>query len=387
MSPLLLSAVAATNLLQSAFQPFVDRGELPGVIAVLCDGAREDIACVGYADVEARRAITMDDPFMQCSQTKGFCGVTVAMLVEEAKVGIDDPLDKYLPEFSELWYVASVTNGEKILRKVAKTPTIRQAMNHMAGFAFELPSHLLVGGWSRRMPLRSVAAMAAGIPLAYEPGTRVSYSNVGIDVGAAIVEVVSRRRWEKFLQERVLDPLDMKDTCFKPTDEQLARRIRLYEVKEGLQAIPRDYHPGMAPPYNDDRVFASAGGGLWTTARDQLKFYRMLMNLGLGDNGVRILREETVRNLLAVSLRPAGFGGYSLGLLAPEEDGPDAWFGHGGAWRTSVMLNYHRRQLKLFVAQQLCPKDNPFKRAFEATANEFFRCRTATGDAYTGRMN
>ena len=109
----------------------------------------------------------------------------------------------------------------------------------------------------------------------------------------------------------------------------------------------------MQRPYGDDRVFASCGAGLWTTVRDQLKFYKMLMNLGVGDNGARILKEETVKGLLAVSSRPAGLGGYSLGLSAPEKDGEDKWFGHGGAWGTECNVNWHRRQLKLWVIQVL----------------------------------
>ena len=75
------------------------------------------------------------------------------------------------------------------------------------------------------------------------------------------------------------------------------------------------------------------------------------MNLGLGENGVRILKEETVKNLLALSTRPKGMGGYSLGLSAPEEESEDAWFGHGGAWGTNCSVNWHKKQLKLWVVQ------------------------------------
>jgi len=89
-------------------------------------------------------------------------------------------------------------------------------------------------------------------------------------VQAALQPFVGKR-WETFLKERVLDPLGMTSTTFLPTDEQLSRRIRLYDVKVGRPAIPRDFHPDMAPPYNDDRIFASAGAGLWTTARDTCK--------------------------------------------------------------------------------------------------------------------
>ena len=95
------------------------------------------------------------------------------------------------------------------------------------------------------MPLRSVAAMAAAQPLLFEPGTGVNYSNVGIDIGAAIVEVVTGKRWEDFLKERVLDPLGMKDSSFWPTDAQLARKIEMYEVKGGEKAKWRAQADGL----------------------------------------------------------------------------------------------------------------------------------------------
>ena len=83
----------------NALTNWVESGELPGAISILCNGDRTEVACVGFADVAAKRPITLDDAFMQCSQTKGFCGVTAAILVEEGKLSLDDPVSKYLPEF------------------------------------------------------------------------------------------------------------------------------------------------------------------------------------------------------------------------------------------------------------------------------------------------
>ena len=378
-----------TTFARDALQRFVDSGEIAGAISVLYRDGVQETACLGYADRETGRPITLDDPFMQCSQTKGFCGVTVAMLAEEGKLSLDDPVAKYLPEFASLWVETSNSNGVRTLTKAKNALTIRQAMNHTGGFPFELPNCVNMGGWSRRMPLRSVAATAASQPLLFEPGTRASYSNVGIDIGAAIVEVVSGCRWEDFLQKRVLDPLDMSETCFWPTEAQLARRIRLYEVKAGRTARKHDEPEWMQRPFSDDRVFPSAGAGLWTTARDQLRFYKMLMNLGLGENGVRVLKEETVKTLLARSSRQPRMGGYSLGLNAPEKDGEDEWFGHGGAWNTSGMVNWHKRELKLWVVQfygderwSMCKKER------DAAADAFFKMHVDNSgvDAYTGRL-
>ena len=329
-----------TDFAKKAISPYVENGQLPGAISVFYKDGVQETACLGYADPETKRPITMDDPFMQCSQTKGFCGVTVAMLVEEGKISLDDPVSKYLPEFGSLWIQKKNKDGTKTLVKAKNVLTVRMVMNHTGGFPFELPEFHAMGGWSRRMPWRSVAATAASQPILFEPGTRMQYSNVGIDIGAAIVEKVS-----------------------------------------GMDKA-------MQPPFNDDRVFPSAGAGLWTTANDQLKFYKMLMNLGVGDNGARILKEETVKSILAKSTRPKGLGGYSLGLTAPEVDGEDQWFGHGGAWGTNCMVNWHKKQLRLWVVQ-LVGGGRPWDKARDGAADAFFKAEidNKNADAYTGRMN
>ena len=139
-------------------------------------------------------------------------------------------------------------------------------------------------------------------------------------------------------------------------------------------------------PYNGPNVFASAGAGLWTTANDQLKFYKMLMNLGVGDNGVRILKEETVKSILAVSTRPEGMEGYSLGLTAPVRDSEDAWFGHGGAFGTNCMVNWHKKQLNLWVVQ-LSVVSQDWKPLLWKAQREFFNSQidNSSAEAYTGR--
>ena len=365
----------------------IDSGELPHAIDILYNNGKEEITCVGWADVDARRPVTIDDPYMQCSQTKGFCGVTIAMLVEEGKLSLDDPVSKYLPEFKTLWVLESDKDGVRTLRKAKNTLTVRMVMNHTGGFPFEIPAKQAAipgGGWSGGMPLRSVAATAASQPLLFEPGTKVKYSNTGIDIGAAVVEVITGKKWEVFLQERVLDPLGMKETCFKPSDAQLARQIELYVVKPGTKAKRIPFNGMQQRPYNDDHVFPSAGAGLWTTARDQIKFYKMLMNLGVGDNGVRLLKEETVKTLLATSSRPAGLGEYSLGLNISK----DGWFGHGGAWGTGCWVNPAKRQLKLW-AVQLNGTPRPWDKERVQAENEFFaeQLDNASQDAYTGRTN
>ncbi|MDD6471656.1 MAG: serine hydrolase [Bacteroidales bacterium] len=379
---------SGTAFAKEVLQPYVDRGELPGAISVFYKDGIQETCCIGYADVEKKRPIRMDNVFMQCSQTKGFCGVTIAKLVEEGKLSLDDPVSKYLPELAELWVQVSNENGVKTLKKAQNVLTVRMVMNHTGGFPFEISAKrrdVRGGGWSGGCPIRQVASVAAASPIMFEPGTKDLYSNTGIDIGAAIVETITGMKWEAYLKQEVLDPLGMKSTWFWPTDKQLKTQIEMYDIKKGTPAVWREENGWEQRPYNDAHVFASAGAGLWTTANDQLKFYKMLMNLGMGDNGVRILKEETVKSILAVSTRPKNLGGYSLGLTAPVEDNENAWFGHGGAWGTNCMVNWHKKELKLWVVQ--INGTQTWTQEVNKAAEKFFSQSLDTKDidAFTGR--
>lgn len=381
---------SGTSFAQEAVMPYIKNGQLSGAISIFYKDGVQETACMGYANVKEKRAITLNDVFMQCSQTKGFCGVTVAILVEEGKLSLDDPVSKYLPEFKELWIQTKNENGEKTLVKAKNQLTVRMVMNHTGGFPFEIPAkspNIKGGGWSGGAPLRQVAAIAAALPILFEPGTQVRYSNTGIDIGAAIVQEITGKPWELFLKERVLDPLEMKNTWFWPSDKQLKTQIEIYRCSKDKPAEYVLQSDWQQRPYNDSHVFPSAGAGLWTTANDQLKFYKMLMNLGVGDNGKRILKEETVKNILAKSTRPKKFNGYSLGLSAPVEDKEDSWFGHGGAFGTNCSVNYHRKELKMWIVQ-LRGAPCPWNKDRDEAAKKFFKYTINNSgiSAYTNRI-
>ena len=139
-----------TSYAREALQPYVDAGQLAGAISVFYKDGVQETCCVGYADVAAKRRIKMDDVFMQCSQTKGFCGVTIAKLVEEGKISLDDPVSKYLPEFATLWVLDEEKDGIRTLHKAKNVLTIRMVMNHTGGFPFEISAkqgEIKGGGW------------------------------------------------------------------------------------------------------------------------------------------------------------------------------------------------------------------------------------------------
>ena len=374
-----------THYAADAVKPFVDSGELPGAISILCKGDLQETACLGWADLDKKLPIATDQIFMQASQTKGFCGVTIAMLVEEGKISLDDPVSKYLPEFKELKVAGKDKDGKKTLTPAKNVLTIRMVMNHTGGFPFEIPTKRKKG-WPS-ISLRETAKEAASLPLQFEPGTKVLYSNTGIDIGAAVIEAVTGKTWDVFLQERVLDPLGMKDTSFRPTDEQLSRRISMYLINPGQKPKLVKSRSCMPAPHNGPGVHPSAGAGLWTTAADQVKFYRMLMNLGVGDNGVRLLKEETVKNLLGTSSRPPKMGQYSLGLVVNSKKGT---ISHGGAWKTKCTVIWKKKELSLWVVQlagkygTVFPWDKPWNKA----VGKFFNSKFDDSEtqAYTGRL-
>lgn len=384
------SVDSGTSYALEALQPWVDSGQLSGAISVFYKDGVQEVCCAGYADVAAKRPISMENSYMQCSQTKGFCGVTIAKLIEEGRLELDDPVSKYLPEFAELWVLDGEKDGIRTLHKAQNVLTVRMVMNHTGGFPFEISAKrydVRGGGWTGGAPIPQVASIAAEAPLMFELGTGELYSNTGIDIGAAIVEVITGMKWEDYLKQEVLDPLGMTATWFWPTDEQIANKIELYEFKENAPAQWCEEKGWQQRPYNDSHVFASAGAGLWTTANDQLKFYKMLMNLGMGENGVRILEEDTVKNLLARSTRPAHLGGYSLGLSTDVEDTENSWFGHGGAWATNCYVNWHTKELRLW-AIQCADGAQPWLADVDKAAEKFFsQSFDRASDEYTGRTN
>ena len=263
-----------TNYAREALQPFVDSGQLAGAISVFYMDGVQETCCVGYADVAAKRRIKMDDVFMQCSQTKGFCGVTIAKLIEEGKIALDDPVSKYLPEFETLWVLDEDKDGIRKLHKANNVLTIRMVMNHTGGFPFEISAkqgNIKGGGWTGGAPLRQTAAIAASSPLMFEPGTREAYSNTGIDIGAAVVEVVTGMKWEQYLKQEVLDPLGMKDTGFWVPEEKRGRLVTCCRRTENGPEPFGGLHLAVGQ-YDRPPAFESGGAGLVSTLDDYAAF-------------------------------------------------------------------------------------------------------------------
>ncbi len=333
-----------TTPLAGKLQPFVDKGELAGVVALVAN--REGVVSVttiGHADREAGKAMTPDSLFWIASQTKPMTALAVMMLVEEGKLGLDDPVSKYLPEFSTQMVVSEKSDERMVLTKPSRPVTIRDCLSHMSGMPFKSAAEepTLDG-----LPLAAAVKTYAMTPLQTEPGTAYQYSNAGINTAARVLEVVSGMSYEAFMQERLFDPLGMKDTTFWPDETQTARLAKSYrpdKEKTGLETF--DITQLLYPLSDRTRRFPMPAGGLFSTAADTARFCRMLLNRGELD-GRRYLSEASVAELTKRQTPDSVNNAYGLGFAV----GPD-WFGHGGAHATNVEIHPDKNLALIWMVQ------------------------------------
>ena len=308
----LLLAVALAGQLAGAAASYEDYigsgpGKVPGAVVVSCVDGKLTTKCFGLADVAAQKPMTADTVGWLASNTKAIACALVLSYVEEGKLALDEPISRYLPEWQ----------GTKV-------PTLRQCMSHTSGLKFfpEMPID--------RRPVQLLSRLGAKEGLASAPGEKYQYSNWGIDVAVACVEVVAGRPWEVLLKERILDPLDMHDAVFHPTEEQSARLAKGYVLTDDKPAQEATVDQ-FQYPYSLHSRYPEAGGGLFGSPMDMIKFFAMVANGGVGLNGKRVLKEETVALWFAKQTPDRVSERYSFGAKV-SEDG--RMMSHGGAWST-----------------------------------------------------
>ena len=355
--------------------PFIDQGEIAGAVALVADKDKIlHLSSVGQSELASARKMRPDDLFWIASMTKPIAAAGVALLVDDGKLTFDDPLEKHLPEFRNPWVVEEQTPQRRVLVKPARPVTLRDLLTHTSG----------LGEYGVTGPHWTLAEMAQGIarePLRFQPGTRWAYSTAGIDVLCRVVEVVSRMPFAEFMQQRLLGPLGMTDTTWWPSAEQEKRRAHTYvkNVQTGkLEETTIHYMYGGAIT---DRARPPLGGaGLFSTAEDVAKFYRMMLRGGeLG--GKRVLKPKTVAEMTRKQtgeLRARPGMPWGLGFCVIED--PKAMeanftlspgtFGHGGAHGTHSWADPARGLVYVFMIQRdkipNNPDNSPMRRAYQA---------------------
>ena len=198
----------------AAMQEAIARKEVAGVVTLVVNRERVlHVGMDGYADVDGKRPLTPDSLFWIASMTKPVTGTAILMLQDEGKLDINDPVEKYLPEFAGL----NTPSGRPAHL------TIQQLMTHTSGLG-----EASGPAAQQARTLADLVPIWVSAPMQYEPGTKWEYTQSGINAAARIVEVVSGMSFDQFLKRRLFDPLGMKNTTFYPTDVQLRHRVKVY---------------------------------------------------------------------------------------------------------------------------------------------------------------
>ena len=337
----------------------------------------------GLADLETQRAMRVDDLFQLQSMTKPIATVAALQLVERGLLSLSDPVARFLPEFAAM-QVAVTREGAPggfHTTPAARPMTIADLMTHRAGFVGLPPRDTPAARLQREalgpllrnrdFTLDQFVTRLATVPLDAQPGAEFRYGPATIVLGR-VIEVVTGQPLDVALQSAIFAPLGMNDTFFRVPQDKRSRVVPAYALRpgQGLVRLPPD---DMAPQ------FLSAGGNLFGTATDYLRFCQMLLNEGELD-GARILSRESVALMRSpqVDSIPLPFlpgQSFGLGVAIRKADDPSAWLGSPGTYGWSGGYNTYfridpREQVvfALFVQLEFSPRDLELQHGFHDAA-------------------
>lgn len=350
------TAEPASDSIHSYLEPLAGNHTFAGAVTVVATRDRiVSLQAVGFRDLATSKPMPPDALFWIASTSKPMTATALMMLVDEGKVNLDDPVQKYLPEFNgqlvRLGEPQSKTDGKPVsdssdaTQQVATNHPIlvREILSHTSGLPFSSaaqPSALDL------LPLAEAVRSFAAEPLLFQPGSDYRYSNEGLNTAARIIEVVTGMPYERFMQEHIFNPLGMKDTTFWPDAAQLRRLAKSYKFdpqKKQLVEVPITQ---LTYPLDDrQHRYPMPAGGLFSTARDVTVFSQMVLNGGTL-NGRRYLSSAAVR--MMTSRQNGGLGGTDYGFgWAVSETG----FGHGGAYNNGLDIDPGTGRILVFMVQ------------------------------------
>jgi CubicO group peptidase (beta-lactamase class C family) len=338
---------AALARIAPALQAYVDSGKLAGVYAVIARNGRISYEhTAGWLDLERRIPMRRDALFRIFSMTKPVVAVAALKLVDQGKLSLDDPVTKYIPAFADLKVYGGLP--------VDAPMTLRHLLTHTAGLGYGLTRapadsiFLSANLYNPASTLEQFTDSVAKLPLLFSPGTAWSYSSA-LEVVGRIIEVVSGMPLDRFLTAEIFRPLGMRNTSFRSQRSQTRRTAVLYN--RGPNGELRVVTGGLLRMYEPNARFLWASGGLLSTPDDFLRFAQMLLNGG-ELNGIRVLRRESVAELMRNQLSPELMtqavngmldDGYGFGLAGavlvdsaaselPDAPGIYRWSGYVGTY-------------------------------------------------------
>ena len=271
-------------------QPFVDNHTLAGAVTLVASKDKVlSLDAVGFADIAAHKPMQTDCLFWIASMSKPITATALMMLVDEGKVKLDDPVEKYLPEFRGQMVVVEQDGGHMVLKKPTHPITVKNVLTHTSGLPFMSRAEARID----TLPLATAAISYALSPLNFQPDSKYAYSNAGINTAGRIIEVVSHMPYEKFMDQRLFAPLGMKDTTFWPSADQLKRLAKSYRPNRAGNGLEETLIGQLTYPLTGSDRYPCPAGGLFSTATDVGLFCRMILNGGFFE-GKRYLSEAAV---------------------------------------------------------------------------------------------
>src|SRR5208337_301049 len=275
--------------IQQRMQEYVNSGEAAGIVTMVLQGGNVvQKTAVGMQNIEVNRPMREDSIFQIMSMTKPITAVGIMMLCEEGKISLYDEVQTYLPEFRD-----QMVNANGWLKKPSRPIRIGDLLSHTSGMRQMPQGDMKDIHWKMDHTLAEAVASFAKEPLEFEPGTKWLYSNTGFATLGRIIEVVSGQSYESFIQSRLLQPLQMKDTFFYPPSDKLDRIAIVYTPKDdkmvraGAQILGGD--PGT---FRKGAKYPGPEYGLFSTANDISHFCQMILNHGTW-KGTRFLSPAT----------------------------------------------------------------------------------------------
>ncbi|MCQ2484889.1 MAG: serine hydrolase [Clostridia bacterium] len=246
--------------------------------------------------IVGKEALEKNAVYRLASMTKPVTAVAMLIEYERGNLDIYADVSDYLDGYTNMYVGKFDENGQVVPDKPAKNSIkVYQCVSHISGIGSGVLGDAVYNGLpAGQRTVQSVAKYLSDKPLEFDPGTSQSYSTAAYDVVAAIIENISGMSYEEYLKVNIFDKLGMNDTTFAPNEEQFNRMIGLHNRTEDGKAVFAESVPNCVMA-NFPITYHCAGGGLASTAEDYIKFAEMLLNEGVGENGVRILSAESVR--------------------------------------------------------------------------------------------
>lgn len=383
---------ARLSYIRNYFGSYVDRGKIAGFSTLISrHGEIAHHEVVGQRDRERGLPLEKDTIYRIYSMTKPITSLALMMLYEEGRFQLNHPVSRYIPAFANLrvWAGGTVESYETV--PCEREMTIRDLLTHTSGLTYgfmqEHPVDALYrkagidGAATANLSLKEMVEKLAELPLLFSPGKHWSYS-VATDVCGYLVEVLSGRPLDGFLESRIFAPLNMVDTGFFVPKEKIGRLATNYfrnpvTKKTGIMDVGDETSSYAKPPR-----FLSGGGGLVSTMRDYWRFCQMLLNGGELE-GVRICSPKTIEFMTMnhlpggktmkemsrsafseLAAEGAGFGlGFQVTLDPAEAQavGSPGNFSWGGAASTYFWIDPSENLIAIFLTQLYPSSTYPFR--------------------------